>query len=154
MDLYNYYYFSDVFTPKEIKDILEMCESLPKEIATNEYDSSDDYIRRGEIYRVDWGKGKGSEQSGIRPALIIQNDDGNKVSPNTIVASITSAPNKPYPFLVEFTPQESGLDKGGVVDLASILTISKTRLGDKCGQLNQAKMAQIDQAIKISLSLK
>lgn len=54
MDLYNYYYFSDVFTPKEIKDILEMCESLPKEIVTNEYDSSDDYIRRGEISYLEY----------------------------------------------------------------------------------------------------
>ena len=67
--------------------------------------------KRGEIYLVDWGEGKGSEQAGIRPGLIIQNDVGNEVSPNTIIASFTSAPNKSYPFLVNVTAQESGLDE-------------------------------------------
>jgi len=110
-------------------------------------------IKRGEIYWVDWERGKGSEQSGVRPALIIQNDIGNRSSPNTIVASLITAPNKPYPFLVEFTPQESGFDKVGVVDLASIMTISKMRLGDKCGQLISQKMLEVDKAIKLSLGL-
>lgn len=110
-------------------------------------------IKRGEIYWVDWGRGKGSEQSGMRPALIIQNDIGNKSSPNTIIASLTAAPNKPYPFLVKFTAHESGLNKDGAVDLASIMTTSKTRLGDKCGQLIGQKMLEVDRAIKISLGL-
>ncbi|MEK7354653.1 MAG: type II toxin-antitoxin system PemK/MazF family toxin [Chloroflexota bacterium] len=110
-------------------------------------------VKRGEIYWLDWEKGKGSEQAGIRPALIIQNDFGNAMSPNTIVASITSAPNRRYPFLVEFTSQESGLQRGGVVDLASLTTVSKSRLGDKCGQLTPAKMAEVDKAIRISLAL-
>jgi len=110
-------------------------------------------VKRGEIYWVDWGKGKGSEQSGVRPVLIIQNDIGNKASPTTIVASLTTAPNKPYPFLVEFTSEESGLDKGGAVDLASIMTTSKMRLGDKCGQLVSKKMLEVDKAIKVSLGL-
>lgn len=110
-------------------------------------------IRRGEIYWVDWEKGKGSEQAGVRPALIIQNDVGNKASPTTIIASLTTAPNKPYPFLVEFTAQESGLDKDGAVDLAAIQTIDKVRLGDKCGQLPSQKMLEIDEAIRVSLGL-
>lgn len=110
-------------------------------------------IKRGEIYRVDWERGKGSEQEGVRPALIIQNDVGNKVSPNTIIASITTAPNPPYPFLVEFTKEESGLEKDGTVDLGSIITIDKMRLSDKCGQLPSRKMSEVDQAIKISLGL-
>jgi len=113
----------------------------------------DGNIKRGEIYWVDWEKGKGSEQSGVRPVLIIQNDIGNKLSPNTIVASVTTAPNKPYPFLVEFTPEESGLDKNGAVDLASIMTVSKIRLGDRCGQLISQKMLEVDKAIKVSLGL-
>ena len=50
-------------------------------------------VKRSEIYWVDWGAGKGSEQAGIRPALVIQNDIGNEVSPNTIIASLTTAPN-------------------------------------------------------------
>lgn len=110
-------------------------------------------VKRGDIYRVDWGSGKGSEQSGIRPALVIQNDIGNEVSPNTIIASLTTAPNKPYPFLVLFTARESGLDKGGAVDLASIMTISKARLRDKCGQLTDAKMREVDIAIMVSLGI-
>ena len=110
-------------------------------------------IKRGEIYWVDWGGGKGSEQAGVRPALIIQNDVGNKASPTVIIASLTTAPNKPYPFLVEFTKEESGLDKGGAVDLASITTIDKARLSDKCGRLINGKMSEVDSAIKISLGL-
>ncbi len=110
-------------------------------------------VKRGEIYWVDWGEGKGSEQTGIRPALVIQNDIGNEVSPNTIIASLTTAPNKPYPFLVVFTAKESGLDKGGAVDLASIMTVSKTRLGEKCGELNALKMERVDRALKVSLEL-
>lgn len=110
-------------------------------------------VKRGEIYWMDWGKGKGSEQSGIRPSLIIQNDIGNEVSPNTIIASLTTAPNKPFPFLVHFTAKESGLNKDGAVDLASIATINKTRLGDKCGQLNEDKMLEVNMAICVSLGL-
>ena len=108
-------------------------------------------VKRGEIYWVDWGAGKGSEQTGIRPALVIQNDIGNEVSPNTIIATLTTAPNKPYPFLVVFTAKESGLGKGGAVDLASIMTVSKTRLGEKCGELNAFKMDGVDRALKVSL---
>ena len=110
-------------------------------------------VKRGEIYRVDWGEGKGSEQSGIRPSLIIQNDTGNEVSPNTIIASLTTAPNKPYPFLVSVTAEESGLDESSAVDLASLQTISKTRLRDKCGQLDARKMDEVDIALKVSLGL-
>lgn len=110
-------------------------------------------IKRGEIYWVNWEEGKGSEQAGIRPALIIQNDVGNRVSPTTIIASLTTAPNKPYPFLVEFTKEESGLEKGGAVDLAAIMTIDKVRLNRKYGQLTSEKMLEIDEAIKISLGL-
>jgi mRNA interferase MazF len=110
-------------------------------------------VKRGEIYWVDWGEGKGSEQAGIRPALVIQNDIGNEVSPNTIIASLTTAPNKPFPFLVIFTAKESGLDKDGAVDLASIMTVSKTRLVEKCGELNTPKMEEVDRALKVSLEL-
>lgn len=110
-------------------------------------------IKRGEIYWVDWSPGRGSEQRGLRPALVIQNDRGNQYSPNTIVAAITTAPAKPYPFIVLITASESGLPKDSSVDLASIMTIDKTRLGDKCGELSLAKMAEVDNAIKKSLGL-
>jgi mRNA interferase MazF len=110
-------------------------------------------IKRGEIYWVDWGIGKGSEQAGLRPALIIQNDTGNTYSSNTIVASITSAPNKPYPFLVKISMAESGLNKDGYIDLASLATISKTRLGKKAGQLTAVKMAEVETALCVSLGI-
>ncbi len=110
-------------------------------------------VKRGEIYWVDWGRGEENEQAGIRPALVIQNNIGNEVSPNTIIASLTTAPNKPYPFLVVFTAKESGLDKGGTVDLASIMTVSKTRLSEKCGELDALKMEEVAKALKISLEL-
>lgn len=110
-------------------------------------------IKRGEIYWVNWGKGKGSEQSGIRLALIIQNDIGNEVSPNTIVASITTAPNQPYPFLVNVKGKEVGLPQDSTIDLASIVTISKSRLGERCGQLNKNQILEVNAAICVSLGI-
>jgi len=110
-------------------------------------------IKRGEIYWVDWSPGRGSEQQGTRPSLVIQNDIGNKFSPTTIVATITSAEERPYPFLVRFTGSESGLERGGFVNLSAILTIDKTTIGDKCGQLTSNKMLEVDSAIKASLGL-
>lgn len=110
-------------------------------------------VKRGEIYWVDWEKGKGSEQAGVRPSLIIQNDIGNEHSPNTIVASLSKAPNKPNPVIVLFTAEECGLAHGGCIDLGSIQTIAKSRLGDKCGQVDAQKMAGVDRAIKVSLGL-
>ena len=109
--------------------------------------------KRGEIYWVDWSPGRGSEQSGLRPALVIQNDVGNKSSPTTVVAAITTALEKPYPFLVQITASESGLPRDSMINLAAILTIDQTRLRDKCGELSQTKMAEVDKAIKTSLAL-
>ncbi len=110
-------------------------------------------VKRGEIYSVDWNPGRGSEQSGLRPALIIQNDTGNEYSPTTIVASISTASERPYPFLVRFTAAESGLQQDSAVNLSQILTIDQTYLRDKCGELSQMKMAEVDEAIKTSLGL-
>jgi len=110
-------------------------------------------LKRGEIYWVDWSPGRGSEQSGIRPALIIQNNIGNKYSPTTIVAACSTAAVKPYPFIVPATRQESGLPKDCAINLSAILTIDKSCLGDKCGALSKEKMAEIDEAIKKSLAL-
>lgn len=110
-------------------------------------------IKRGEIYWVDWSPGRGSEQSGLRPALVIQNDVGNKVSPTTIVAAITTALEKPYPFLVRITASESRLPRDSMINLAAILTIDQTCLRQKCSDLRQTKMAEVDKAIKTSLAL-
>jgi mRNA interferase MazF len=110
-------------------------------------------VRRGEIYWVDWNQGRGSEQGGLRPALVIQNDIGNKYSPSTIVAALTTAAEKSYPFLVKLSAKESGLPKDSLANLAAIMTIDKSRLRDKCGELNEAKMAEVNEAIKTSLGL-
>jgi len=110
-------------------------------------------IKRGEIYWIDWSPGRGSEQSGLRPALVIQNNTGNKYSPTTIVAALTTAIEKPYPFLVKVTKKESGLPKDSIINLAVIMTIDKTRLTDKCGELSEAKTAEVNKAIKASLEL-
>lgn len=110
-------------------------------------------IKRGEIYWVNWSPGRGSEQSGVRPALIIQNNTGNRASPTTIVTSISTASEKPYPFLVKLTATESGLQRDSTVNLSSILTIDQMYLGDKCGELSLTKMAEVDKAIKVSLAL-
>jgi mRNA interferase MazF len=110
-------------------------------------------IRRGEIYWVNWHPGRGSEQSRLRPALVIQNDIGNRYSPTTIVAALTTAVEKLYPFLVIVTAKESGLPRDSTVNLAVILTIDKTRLTSKCGELGEAKMSEVAEAIKSSLGL-
>ena len=110
-------------------------------------------IKRGEIYWVNWNPGRGSEQSGLRPALVIQNDVGNKYSTTTIVAALTTAIEKHYPFTVKVTAKESGLPKDSTVNLAAIMTIDKTRLQDKCGELSKSKMNEVDEAIKASLGI-
>jgi len=109
--------------------------------------------RRGELYWVDWSPGRGTEIIGIRPALIIQNDIGNEVSPTTIVASCSTALEKSFPFLVPVTARESGLQKDCNINLATVMTIEKSRLGDKCGELNKEKMDKVDKALQISLGL-
>lgn len=110
-------------------------------------------VRRGEIYLVNWNPARGSEQGGIRPALVIQNDTGNRFSPNTIVASITTAAKRHYPFTVAISRSESGLPKNSTVDLAAIMTISQTRLGARLGKLGASRMAEVDAAIRNSLEL-
>jgi mRNA interferase MazF len=111
-------------------------------------------IKRGEIYWVNWNPSRSSEQKGIRPALIIQNDIGNEYSPTTIVAALSTAIEKQYPFTVNVTSQESGLPKDSTITLSTIMTIDKTRLVNKCGELDQSRMFEVNQAIVTSLGLK
>ena len=111
-----------------------------------------DFPRRGEIWLVNWNPARGSEQKGKRPALIIQNDIGNEKASTTIVAAISSSVRL-YPMNVKIEPIESGLKKTSIVKTSQILTISKTRLEKKLGKLNKEKMGEVNQAIKLSLSL-
>ncbi|MEO7913468.1 MAG: type II toxin-antitoxin system PemK/MazF family toxin [Roseiflexaceae bacterium] len=113
-----------------------------------------DFPQRGEIYFADLDPAFGSEQAGRRPVLIIQNDAGNEHSPAAIIAAITSAPAKVlFPVDVVISSQESGLIKGSRVLLGQIRTIDQRRLEDYVGRLSAAQMAQVDQALTISLGL-
>lgn len=111
------------------------------------------HIKRGELYWLDWNPARGSDESGLRPALVIQNDIGNRFSPTTIVAALTTAVEKPYPFLVRVTAQERGLPKDSFVNLAAIMTVDQSRLMDKCGELSESKMAEVNEAIRVSLGM-
>lgn len=110
-------------------------------------------VKRGEIYWVDFGIPRGSEQAGRHPALVIQNDIGNKTSPTTIVAGITSKTKKPYPFHVEVTSAESGLPQDSTILLEQLLTIAQDRLLQCCGQLSPNKMREVNKALMHSLDL-
>jgi mRNA interferase MazF len=109
--------------------------------------------RRGEIYEVDWSPGRGSEQSGVRFALVIQNDVGNEFSPTTIVAAISSRARRPYPFHVSITAHESGLPQDSIVKCEQIQTIARCRLDRRVGRLNPSKMREVDRAIINSLGI-
>ena len=109
-------------------------------------------IKRGEIYYADLSPVVGSEQGGIRPVLIIQNDVGNKFSPTVIVAAITSQLSKAkIPTHVELSAKEYNLPKDSVVLLEQIRTIDKRRLKEKISDLDKAKMRAINLAILVSL---
>jgi mRNA interferase MazF len=111
-------------------------------------------IHRGELYWVDWGPGRGSEQLGVRPALVVQNDVGNQHSPTTIVAAVTTRTRTTYPFQVSVTAEESGLPRDSVVLLNQLQTVDQGRLRDRAGRLGAARMAQVDQALHVSLGLR
>ena len=110
-------------------------------------------VRRGEVYWVDFGTPKGSEQGGRRPALIIQNDTGNSSSSTTIIAALTSKKKKAYPFHVEVSAAESGLSEDGTILLEQVLTIDQSRLIERIGNLSISKMREVDKAIHVSLGL-
>ncbi|MDY6854193.1 MAG: type II toxin-antitoxin system PemK/MazF family toxin [Thermodesulfobacteriota bacterium] len=111
-----------------------------------------DYPRRGEVWMVNWNPARGSEQAGMRPALIIQNDIGNEKAPTTIVAAISNTVRL-YPMNVEIRSPEGGLKCSSIIKTSQILTISKERLEKRLGSLSIEKMVEVDRAIKLSLSL-
>ena len=110
-------------------------------------------VRRGEIYYVDWSSGRGAEQAGIRPALIIQNDLGNRFSPTTIVTAISTSRGIAYPFQVFIESQESGLPRDSIVKCEQIQTIDQSRLGRLVGELVNRKLEEVDVALHRSLGL-
>ena len=109
-------------------------------------------IKRGELYYADLSPVIGSEQGGIRPVLVVQNDTGNKYSPTVIAAAVTSKINKArLPTHIELSASVYGLTKDSVVLLEQIRTIDKKRLKDKIGLLSEQTMMRVDDALLISL---
>ncbi len=109
-------------------------------------------IRRGELYYADLSPVVGSEQGGIRPILIVQNDTGNKYSPTIIAAAITSQLNKAkLPTHIELSANEFGLLKDSVILLEQIRTLDKRRLKERIGELSPGKMQKVNTALLISL---
>ena len=109
-------------------------------------------IKRGELYYANLSPVVGSEQGGLRPVLIVQNDIGNKYSPTVIVVAVTSKINKAkIPTHIELDASTYGLEKNSVVLLEQIRTLDKSRIQQKIGQLDTLKMQAINKALLISL---
>ena len=111
-------------------------------------------IRRGDIYYADLRPVVGSEQGGIRPVLIVQNDIGNRHSPTVIAAAITSQKEKAkLPTHIELSADGCGLAKDSVVLLEQIRTIDKKRLKERMGELDNGSMNKVNNALSISFGL-
>ena len=111
-------------------------------------------VKRGDIYYADLSPVVGSEQGGIRPVLIIQNDVGNKYSPTVIAAAITSKINKAkMPTHIELSAQDYGLNKDSVILTEQIRTLDKRRLREKIGKLDKELMNKVDEALYVSFGL-
>ncbi len=111
-------------------------------------------IKRGDIYYADLSPVVGSEQGGVRPVLIVQNDVGNKYSPTVIAAAITSQQFKTkMPTHINVNAAVCGLSKDSVVLLEQIRTLDKQRLREKMGNLPESDMTKINSALSVSIGL-
>ena len=112
------------------------------------------YVRRGDIFYADLSPVIGSEQGGVRPVLIVQNDVGNKYSPTVICAAITSQINKAkLPTHIEIDTIQSTLVRDSVILLEQVRTIDKKRLREKICRLDDQLMNRVNHALSISLGL-
>jgi len=107
---------------------------------------------RGDIWTIDLRTGRGSEQGGNRPALVIQNDIGNFHASTTIIAAITTT-TRVFPVTVPLEKGEGGVRRKSMVNLSQILTVDQSRLKKKLGKLSSTRMSQVDEAARISLAL-
>lgn len=108
-------------------------------------------IKRGDMFYADLSPVVGSEQGGIRPVLIVQNDVGNKYSPTVIAVAITSQVNKSkLPTHIELNSQNYGLSKDSVILAEQIRTIDKTRLKDRIGHIDENLMNKVNEALGVS----
>ncbi len=111
-------------------------------------------VKRGDIFYADLSPVVGSEQGGIRPVLVVQNDVGNKYSPTVIAAAITSKINKAkLPTHIEIDAARYGLSKDSVILLEQVRTIDKRRLREKIGKLDDVQMIKVNDALSISFGL-
>ena len=111
-------------------------------------------VRRGDIFYADLSPVVGSEQGGIRPVLIVQNDVGNRFSPTVIAAAITSQKDKArLPTHIQLKSLGSGLVRDSIVLLEQIRTIDKRRLKEHMGRLDDTSMTRVDEALQISFGL-
>lgn len=127
---------------------------LPLEILFSEGSIHMLSVKRGEIYYADLSPVVGSEQGGIRPVLIVQNDIGNKHSPTVIAAAITSKTEKSaLPTHISVQGSSCGLAKDSVVLLEQVRTLDKRRLKERMGELDEGSMQQVNSALSTSLGL-
>lgn len=111
-------------------------------------------VKRGDVFYADLSPVVGSEQGGVRPVLVIQNDIGNKYSPTVIIAAVTSQINKAkLPTHIEISGDEYGLNKDSVILAEQVRTIDKRRLKEKIGHLDEELMARVNEALEISFGL-
>ncbi|MFC4597378.1 type II toxin-antitoxin system PemK/MazF family toxin [Cohnella hongkongensis] len=111
-------------------------------------------VKRGDVFYADLSPVVGSEQGGVRPVLIIQNDIGNRFSPTVIIAAITAQIQKAkLPTHVEIEAKTHGMERDSVILLEQIRTIDKQRLTDKITHLDDETMNKVDDALQISVGL-
>jgi len=107
---------------------------------------------RGEFYWLELGQPRGSVQAGRRPVCVIQNDMGNRYSPTTIVAILTTR-MRPAAFHVEVTAEESDLPRDSEVRCEQLLTVNQSDLVEKCGALPAGRIPELDRALRSSLGI-
>lgn len=111
-------------------------------------------VKKGDLYFADLSPVVGSEQGGVRPVLVVQNDVGNKYSPTIIVAAVTSQTSKAkLPTHVELAATQGGLSKNSVVLLEQLRTIDKQRLKERIGALSDSQLPDVDAALGVSLGI-
>ena len=133
--------------------VADLSDLIPAERDIN-MEHSSNIVKRGEIYFADLSPVVGSEQGGVRPVLIVQNDIGNRYSPTVIAAAITSQQNKAHlPTHIPIEARTYGLSKNSVILLEQMRTLDKRRLREKMGCLDEKAMQRVDGAIAVSLGL-
>ena len=114
----------------------------------------DNSVRRGDIFYADLSPVVGSEQGGVRPVLIVQNDTGNRHSPTVIAAAITSQTGKAkLPTHISVSPMNCGLPKESIILLEQVRTLDKRRLREKMGRVDEEVMKKVDAAIAVGFGL-